>query len=309
MRRAASCRSARARSGRRRRSRCRARRFRARTSRWRASRVRSDRSPRRSSASRARSGRHRCETGRPSAEAGPVRPAAWASWSCAGQPDGRRSPPRRRSTRAGSPRCRPAGRSPHAARPPSWRRPRRPRRARGMVSARLTAIRSSRRRRSAAGLGAACATTTGGGERQARSAQPGRDTHEPWRGCWGPGARRVPAYDAEQIDDEDQRRVRWDLRRRAFGPVGERRRDDQLAPTANFHAHDALIPAGDDLALAEHEFERFIAPPGGVKFLAALVEDPHVVDRHRVAGLRFRAGPGDQFLGFEFGRRVGRWGR
>ncbi len=50
---------------------------------------------------------------------------------------------------------------------------------------------------------------------------------------------------AVQVDHEDERRVRRDLRRAALGAVAEAGRDDQLAPAADLHAGDALLPARD----------------------------------------------------------------
>ena len=79
-----------------------------------------------------------------------------------------------------------------------------------------------------------------------------------------------------------------------------------IAPAADLHARHALVPAGDDLALAERERERFFAFPRRVELFAALVEDAHVVDGHGVAGLRFRARAHDQVLGHELGRRCAR---
>ncbi len=75
--------------------------------------------------------------------------------------------------------------------------------------------------------------------------------------------------------------VRRDRGRSAFGPVCERRRDDQLAPSTDLHAGHALVPAGDHLSLAEGEAERFVALPGRVEFLAAVIQHAHVVDRDR----------------------------
>ena len=51
------------------------------------------------------------------------------------------------------------------------------------------------------------------------------------------------------------------LRRRALGAVGQLGRDRQLPAAALAHAGDALVPAGDDLALAERERERLAPRP------------------------------------------------
>src|SRR5690348_1192703 len=96
--------------------------------------------------------------------------------------------------------------------------------------------------------------------------------------------------DADEVDDEDQRRVRRDRPARALRAVAEVRRDDQLAPPADLHALHALVPAGDDLAGAEREAERLPAIPRRVELLAALVEHADVLDGHGLAGLRLRTG-------------------
>jgi len=52
---------------------------------------------------------------------------------------------------------------------------------------------------------------------------------------------------------------------------------------------DTLVPAGDHLAGAEGELERFAAVPGGVELCARGERNPHVVDRDTVARGRFLA--------------------
>jgi hypothetical protein len=52
------------------------------------------------------------------------------------------------------------------------------------------------------------------------------------------------------------------------------RRDDELASTADLHAMDALVPAGDDHADPEAEVERRATVPGGVELLAGECATP-----------------------------------
>src|SRR4029077_215324 len=88
--------------------------------------------------------------------------------------------------------------------------------------------------------------------------------------------------DLLEVDDEDERLVRGDVGRRALGPVAEVGRDRQLAAPADAHAGDALVPALDDLALAQWERERLAAGPRGIETLA-------------VAGAAADALPGDRW--------------
>src|SRR5262249_46735175 len=66
--------------------------------------------------------------------------------------------------------------------------------------------------------------------------------------------------------------------------VGEVRRDRDLAPPADLHALDALVPAADHLALAEAELERVTAIPRRVELLLGLVGHADVVDLDDLAG-------------------------
>ena len=59
------------------------------------------------------------------------------------------------------------------------------------------------------------------------------------------GPRTTGLGDGVQVDHEDERRVSRDLRLGAWFAVAEARRDDQLAPAADLHARDALLPALD----------------------------------------------------------------
>ena len=53
---------------------------------------------------------------------------------------------------------------------------------------------------------------------------------------------------------------------------------------ADLHAHHALVPALDHLALAEAELERVAAVPRGVELLPRLPRHTHVVHLDHVAG-------------------------
>ena len=74
------------------------------------------------------------------------------------------------------------------------------------------------------------------------------------------------------------RAARWlDHAAGAARPVGHRRRDRQLPPAADPHPGDALIPAGDHLALAEREPERLAAVPRRVELVTGREGDADVV--------------------------------
>ena len=59
--------------------------------------------------------------------------------------------------------------------------------------------------------------------------------------------------DREKVDDEDQRFVRRDLRREAFGAVSQIAGDYQLAPAPDLHPFDAPFPTLQRFAGAEGE--------------------------------------------------------
>src|ERR1700759_4404858 len=59
-----------------------------------------------------------------------------------------------------------------------------------------------------------------------------------------------------ELDFERERRARWDLRRRPFLSITERRRDDEPALAAHAHPADPLLPTVDDQTAPEHERER-----------------------------------------------------
>src|SRR6185436_16947629 len=108
---------------------------------------------------------------------------------------------------------------------------------------------------------------------------------------------------ADEIHDEDERLVRPDHPARAALAVGEVGRDGDAPAPADAHAGDALVPAGDHLALAEPELERRAAIPGGVELLARLPRHADVVDLHHPAGDGLVALPDLDVLELELVRR------
>ena len=102
--------------------------------------------------------------------------------------------------------------------------------------------------------------------------------------CFGSACRSRSSADVDEVDDEDQRLAGCDGAASAAVAVGEVRRDDELASAADLHAGDALVPAGDDLADAESEGQRFAAVVGGVELLAGGVRDADVVGDDGAAG-------------------------
>ena len=122
-------------------------------------------------------------------------------------------------------------------------------------------------------------------------------------GAAGRAPRTSLRRNRKQIDDEHERRVRRNRRGTARLAVGEARRDDQLAAAADLHAGNSLHPSGDHAAVRERRRERLVAAPGGVELLAGLVQDAHVVDRDRVAGLGGLTRADDEVLGDQMRRR------
>src|SRR3982074_2075312 len=123
------------------------------------------------------------------------------------------------------------------------------------------------------------------------------DEASPDRPCGSQGRRaaalRALAFQVEQFDVEDQRRVWRDDAARAARPVAELGRDDQGALAADLHGGDALVPTRDHPLLADGEFERLAAVEGAVELLAlgaVLIEPAGVVHDANLAGLRRGAG-------------------
>src|SRR5882672_6461919 len=76
---------------------------------------------------------------------------------------------------------------------------------------------------------------------------------------------RLVSTHAEQFHFENQRRVWRDDAAGAAGAVTERRRNRELALAAHFHALHSLVPAADDLALTQPEYERIVAVFAGIE--------------------------------------------
>src|SRR5690606_18786620 len=108
--------------------------------------------------------------------------------------------------------------------------------------------------------------------------------------------------DVDRVGDEDEGLVRLDaVAARAVAEVG---RDDQQPAGAFLDALEALVPARDDHAGAESELERFAAVEGAVQLLLVRPGHQRVVHLQFLAGLRARAGAGDEVLDDELLRRI-----
>ena len=125
---------------------------------------------------------------------------------------------------------------------------------------------------------------------------------------WMPGTSpgtttwRRQLFHRKQFHVEHQRRVRRDHAAGTARAVAELRRDDQRALAADLHRGDALVPAGDDTALADGEFERLVAIDGAIELLsllAILVEPAGIVHHADLAGLRRSAGADDMVDGLQ----------
>src|SRR5215471_3265263 len=100
-------------------------------------------------------------------------------------------------------------------------------------------------------------------------------------------------FHIQQFDVEDQRRVRRNHAAGTAGAVTERRRNDQRALAADLHRSNALVPAGDHLALPDRKFERLVAIDRRVELfplLAVLIKPAGVMHHADLAGLWSCAG-------------------
>ena len=88
--------------------------------------------------------------------------------------------------------------------------------------------------------------------------------------------------DAHKLRVEDERGVGGDDATDGAVAVGKVRLDGELALLADLHAHEALIPALDDLTLADSEAERLVAVAAGVE-LCTIREGAGVVNLDGVA--------------------------
>src|SRR5512135_3803692 len=107
------------------------------------------------------------------------------------------------------------------------------------------------------------------------------------------------SVDAQQFHFEHQRGVRRDHAAGTARAVGQVRRDGELALAADLHARHALVPAGDDLAHAELEFEWVVAVDAGVELLA-VGEPAGVMHGHVLAGAGGGAVADDEVFDDEF---------
>src|SRR5574341_227802 len=104
----------------------------------------------------------------------------------------------------------------------------------------------------------------------------------------------------EELHFEYQRRVRRNDAARASGSVAHLRRNGELALAADFHPLHALVPALDDLALAEVEDERITAVLAGVEF-RAIGEPAGVMHGDFLAGRGDGAGADDEIFNHKLG--------
>src|SRR3990167_5185976 len=75
----------------------------------------------------------------------------------------------------------------------------------------------------------------------------------------------VPGQHFQQFDLEDQVGVGLDMGAELCFAVAEVGRDEEFAFAADFHTHQALIPAFDHASGADHALEGFAAIVGGVE--------------------------------------------
>jgi hypothetical protein len=98
-------------------------------------------------------------------------------------------------------------------------------------------------------------------------------------------SRRV--FEVDQLDIEDQGRVRRDHTTGPTRAIAKLRRNDQGTLAAHLHAGDALVPAADHPAGAERKGEGLAAVARGIELgalLAALVEPAGVMHHGGLAG-------------------------
>jgi hypothetical protein len=112
--------------------------------------------------------------------------------------------------------------------------------------------------------------------------------------------------DLDELSLKDERRVGRDDTADGAVSVGEVGGDGELAPLADLHAEEALIPALDDLALADGEVERLAAIVAGVE-LGAIGEGTTVVNGNGVScGTRVKLACGSSQIVFHGGCQ--QWG-
>jgi len=100
--------------------------------------------------------------------------------------------------------------------------------------------------------------------------------------------------DPDELSLEDERRVGRDDTAHGAVSVGKVGGDGELALLADLHAEEALIPALDDLALADSEVERRATVVAGVE-LGAISEGTTVVNGNGVScGTRVKLASGSR---------------
>src|SRR3569623_115473 len=130
-----------------------------------------------------------------------------------------------------------------------------------------------------------------------RAAQCLRWENRAWVMAWltAKCADKKDSVDAQQFHFDHQGGVRRDHAAGTARPVGQFRRDGELALAADLHAGHTLVPARDDLAHAELEIERIVAVDAGVEFLA-VGEPASVVHRYVLSGAGGVAAAGDEVV-------------
>src|SRR5690349_2686072 len=108
---------------------------------------------------------------------------------------------------------------------------------------------------------------------------------------------------AQQVDDEGEG-LAGQAVTAASGTIGQFRWAHQLAPSADLHAGDALLPGADQLR--KRKLRGLPAVPRRVELLTGVELDAHVVHVDDAAGDCFRTGSLDEVGDLEFGgRRAG----
>src|SRR5215813_65811 len=100
-------------------------------------------------------------------------------------------------------------------------------------------------------------------------------------------------FDAQQLDLEDQRRIRRDHIADPAGAVAEIGWDDERALATDLHRGNAFVPAGDHLPSANRKLEGLTAVERAVELLAlgaVLVEPAGVMHDASLTGPRGGAG-------------------
>lgn len=92
-------------------------------------------------------------------------------------------------------------------------------------------------------------------------------------------------FNPQQLNVEGEGGIRWNNSWMATASVGVVRRAHQLGTLSDRHLSDALVPAADDLALADGEPERLAAGAGRIEH-GSVVQRAGVVHDGNLALLR-----------------------